>query len=66
MVEADWFVKFAQQLKAKDIKSLTDLELRKEIIFFFDTTSWRKIYETKKTLLALGLIKETRDGYDLV
>ena len=57
---------FILELNSKNIKFLTDLELRKEIIYFFQTVSWKKIYETKRTLLALNLIREKNKGYEVV
>ena len=60
------FEGFSKHLTSKNLKQLSDLELRKEIILYFGTVSWKKIYETKKTLLALNIIVETRQGFEVL
>ena len=65
LLDIAWFNKFPTHLKEKNIKFLTDLELRKEIILFFNTTSWKGIYEIKKTLLALEKIKRVKKGFEV-
>ena len=60
------FKTFHKLLSDKDIKQLSDSDLRREIIYFFDTTSWKKIYEIRRTLLALEIVKENRDGYTVL
>ena len=66
MDDVEKFKNFSIMLKSKNIKTLTDLELRKEIILFWNTTSWRGIFEIKKTLLALEFIKQKRDGFEVL
>lgn len=54
-------------LLPKQNKILSTMELRKDILVFFNFPSWRSLFEIRTNLVALGYIKKlNQSAYEVI